>query len=430
MEESSDTLRSRLIKWAVISLWMYAWVPSLIQVFQQGRSTATSSLVEVASTNLSSQATKATVVLAFIFVLMSIGLSLRDTHTATLPIAMPACLLLPWAAIYLIGKFVLGGRVPDYFEFLLPAFILAVFFAKPSLQTITVLLGKLAIVTAGMSLVLGVLGVGLMPAGWHEVDDKSIIGSSVLAGPFNHSNILGLALALSLPFVLLSLAGRTRQVGVVLVTVAMVWSASRAALITSIAVLLVLFALRTGLVRQTRSVVAAAIGVASLAIFLVPLSTTDDSAFTNRGLIWRVTLYYVDEHPIFGWGASVFQDVNNEFAAVIGARAVTAHNIWLTVLAVGGWLAVVATSAALIAVARNFFGKCRFDAAPALFLFALLIMGVAEDPLRAWRLGPQSFIVWTGLCLTMCVLSSQKRPSDKPISSRTGKPLVLQSPVQ
>ncbi len=39
---------------------------------------------------------------------------------------------------------------------------------------------------------------------------------------------------------------------------------------------------------------------------------------------------------------------------------------------------------------------------PLLFLLALMLLEIAEDPIRALHLGPQSYVVWGGLVLILC----------------------------
>ena len=399
-----------LVLWSVVFLWLYSWGPSLTQIVTQGRSSLQSDFAEGWGP-LAGQITKATMALTLATLLFSILASISDRgQRMAVRLWVPLALVLPWCVIYLVETVSIAKVLPAYYEFIWPLMLVAFVMAPPPVRDVCVLLARICITTAGISIALGLSGQGLMPYGWHQTDDKALIGDAALAGPYSHSNILGLAMALAVPFVLLALRGKERLVGSLLVGLALVWSASRISIAAAVLVACATAAVGQARRKGGRGVVIGGWMASAAAIFIVPLSTEDDAAFTNRGLIWKVTRFYVSDHPVFGWGTKVFQSVENEFAKAIGARAVTAHNLWLTLFAVGGWVAVAATVIALVAVAIRFARKYISDTCPALFLFAFLVCEIAEDPLRAWRLSPHSFIVWTGLALAVCVFGVARRP--------------------
>ncbi|WP_158409747.1 O-antigen ligase family protein [Gordonia sp. KTR9] len=347
--------------------------------------------------------TKTTMLLLITALLLSVLLSIGDrSQRSAVPFLIPVVIVLPWAVIYVLESALISSIAPEYYEFVWPLMLLAFFLAAPAVRDVCVLVGRIGVATAAASVALGLMGIGSMPYGWHQTDDKAIIGEAALAGPYSHSNILGLAMTLSLPFVLLALRGKERLIGGLVVGVALVWSASRISIVAAVIITCVLVTVKVGRLRPTTRLVTGAWIIAAGAIVIVPLRTTEDAAFTNRGLIWKVTRFYIPEHPLFGWGTTVFEVSDNAFASAIGARAGTAHNMWLTQLAVGGWAAVTATMLALFVIAVRFRRCFPVSSIPALFLLALLLCEIAEDPLRAWRLSPHAFIVWSGLALAVC----------------------------
>ncbi|WP_238421088.1 O-antigen ligase [Gordonia sp. 'Campus'] len=359
-------------------------------------------------------------VLILVTMSLSILASISDrSQRPAVRLWIPFALVLPWLVIYVLESVILLGEFPKYYEFVWPLMIVTFFLAAPRVDDVCIFLARISVLTALVSIALGIFGKGSMPYGWHKTDDKAIIGDAALAGPYSHSNILGLAMVLSIPFVLLALRGKERLAGGILVCLALVWSASRISIVAATLVVLILVTVKYARFRRPAQVLTGSWVVAAAAIVIVPLQTTQDSAFTNRGLIWKVTRFYVPDHPVLGWGAGVFQSPDNEFAAAIGSRAVTAHNMWLTVLAVGGWVAVAAVLIALVTVAVRFRFMYSINSIPAFFFLAFLLAEIAEDPLRAWRLSPHAFIVWSGLALAVCTFERKIRPGVSRVDSAT-----------
>lgn len=409
-------IQATLVLWSVGFLWLYSWTPSLAQILTRGRASLRSDAVE-ASSVFAGFATKATIFLAIFAAVLAVLAAVGDrSHELRARLWIPAALVLPWFTIYIVETLIINETTPKYYELIWPLMLVAFSLTAPPVHTVCVLLARIGVATAGLSIILGIWGKGLMPYGWHQTDDKAIIGDTALAGPYSHSNILGLLMALALPLVVLVLRDRERQIGLLLVGVTLVWSASRISIVAAVVIVAVIVAAKY--VRRPWRLVAAATVLAALTMVVVPLRTHDDAAFTNRGLIWKVTRFYAADHPWFGWGTGVFQSLNNEFTSAIGTRAVTAHNTWLTVLAVGGWVAVAATIVTYATAARRFTRTYCDLRAPAFFLLALVVCGIAEDPLRAWRLTPLSFLVWTGLALAVCAHSDTIRQN--PTTASTG----------
>lgn len=186
--------------------------------------------------------------------------------------------------------------------------------------------------------------------------EKALIGSDQLAGPFGHSNTLGIFCALALPLALLLSTRRARWLVVLVLSAALVWSSSRTsllavALVGAAALVAVVLPLRLRL----RAGLVGLAGVLAWATIL-PFVTDDPRAFTRRGAIWQVSLDAWSDARWTGHGLDWYL-TEGVMIPVIGREASSGHNLVVHALTVGGLLGVglvlVALAPALRVAARG-----------------------------------------------------------------------------
>jgi hypothetical protein len=237
-----------------------------------------------------------------------------------------------------------------------------------------------------------------MPATWHLAPgdmSKAIIGTTVLAGPYPHSNALGLAVVLGLPFVLTSLTGIGRVAATSIVVWSLVWSASRASLFTAGVVILATIATGAMGRRSVRNALCAAIAMAGGAMVILPLTVTDPRAYTSRGLIWMSSIRNVPSHLLFCEGPDTYLRADPVTASV-GVFTTHGHNIFVTTITEGGVLYVAALfTAVVIAVVAA--ARSQTPRALLIFVLGFVVLGIIEDPLRLGVLDSDSLGVWLPL---------------------------------
>jgi O-antigen ligase len=188
-----------------------------------------------------------------------------------------------------------------------------------------------------------------------------------------------------------------------LVVVTILWSSSRTSIAVTVAFALVLAAV--GAFRSTAvrlRVLQMAIAVCLVVAVALPIVTKDPLAYTRRALIWQHALDYWSRSPIAGWGPDILSE-RNSLTRAVGGYPIHAHNIWLTVAVMGGVVALISVTALLgLLVYRASRMFLEGEALPFLFLVVLALVGIAEDPVRAFHIASMSYVVWGGLVLAMC----------------------------
>ncbi len=297
--------------------------------------------------------------------------------------------LAPWVVV--VARLVVLDRTPGPTALVYPAVVLAVWCARPRL-TVAEVVGHLTVATAGVSVLLGILaptaGVYARAAGAEL--EKPIGPFGVLAGVMLSGNDLGLVLAIGAASVWTIRRAVVRWAGLVLVLVAVVWSASRTALLALAVVALLALALR--LVRTScrpgpfgRDLAAvlagASLAVLGLVMVLAPLLVRVPTALNNRGRLWAFAIERFGEDPLLGAGADVFKVIATT-GQNLGGHATHAHNLAAQVLVSGGVLLVVALGALLVLAALR---AVRHSANgwdwPVLFLAGFLVLAALEVPL-------------------------------------------------
>lgn len=404
----------------VVLLWLAGWMPSGLSLAAgPGRTQTALGTGIIESTGLGRVVSVVLVGSAILASLAYIAGRLRDR--VEIVSSNLVLLLAPAFCLVVISSFA-NGRSPSVFSLAFPfcatALCLAPYEWDPS-----PIVGRLTVLTATISLGMGAwTDRALMPV--NDVN-KALVGDRLLAGPYGHSNILGLTLVLGLPFVhRAGIHGRRVRIGVALVALALLWSGSRTAMAAAALALLVYAACRAFHRHQrfARQMSAIALLAGAVLMVAVPLTSHDGSSFTRRGIIWQNALQVVRERQIFGLGSWIFSE-EGILVNRLGVSPEHGHNIFITSLAMGGALTVMAVGALLFVISARTVRTVpsRLDLLG--FLVALLYGGILETVLDFRAVNGFSFVVWP----LVVVLVGQRHlvrpdgPSPDWVELRTGR---------
>jgi O-antigen ligase len=416
----------KLILFAIAGVWAYGWLPNLLLMLESGRVVDETLSGASGSTSLSHSASAT---LGFLTVAVLLAALVQSSKNSVINGWYPLILIAPWAVLYL-GDIVFRDNGFSFREVAYPLLVLAVYHVRPYASTMCLFLARLAVISACIALAMSITmrAVAFMPLLWNSDNEKAIIGTLILAGPYAHSNQIGTALALALPLIYASYSGLRRNVYMALALVAVLWSASRASIISLLVfvTILLIFVIVRSLKAQMRFL-QVAIALAVIVSVALPLVTDDPLAFTRRGLIWQESLRYWSLSPLTGWGPNILND-KNALTWAIGAYPHTSHNIWVTFATMGGVLALVAVAALFLLIVRRASRMYVKGArGPLLFVLLFALIEIAEDPVRALGLGPQSFIVWGGLILVMCKVPVDEVPEQASIDAEAPRKVLSAS---
>lgn len=282
-------------------------------------------------------------------------------------------------AVYVAMRELYAGRF-DYHVLTYAVVTVALAAARPTIQVLRTLV-PLLIATAAAAFVIGVVdpSVGLAQSG----REKGFVpGVGLLAGMFEQENNLGQFLALGLPLLLLVRDPRRRAVAVVVVLAPLVWSASRGSMMTA-AVDLVLMALLPRIAdRRLRTVAERwAVAVCAFVLAALPLLLRPDfKAFSARGGIWSTSLEsWWHTNPLFGLGATWYEQMLTDSASPLLASATHAHNQLVQWAVTGGLVLLVLAglqwTAATVVTTRPY---ARQDVLGAVVMSGLCVNGWLE----------------------------------------------------
>jgi hypothetical protein len=379
---------SGLIITAIIAMWILGWLPNLITLLASGRGQISGLAATVETTPLSgSIATALTVAISAV---LALAVLLGLANARSIRPGPYILLLVVWAILYALpGE---GGALSTL---LLPIFVVAWMLVRPAPASIYRLLAWIGLITAIISIGFAFVSpLAFMSVDWTANAEKALIGDQILAGPYSHSNALGLCLALTLPFAVLHFRRWARVFAVVLIGVGLIWSASRLSTAAAvIALALSLLVIRLG-EQTSRRLLSTVTVVGAAVLVLLPVLTSDPLLFTNRGRIWMTSLTYAYQGPwLVGGGGSVFREVN-ELTTALGFVSTTGHNAFVTFFAAGGAMTVMFIAIMAVVAYRNSRRVFPSDRYRLLFMAILVVLSLAEDPIRALALGPQSFVIY------------------------------------
>ena len=249
-----------------------------------------------------------------------------------------AVVLAPWIYMVVRDQYL---RVPTHkYELVYPFVVVAIWALAPRLtllKWVGYLVGATALVSIGMGVFLPSRGIYQTVTGANLTLDKALFPSGLLVGPLPNGNNLGQVLAIGLGAVL-AIPHRTgRWVLAAATVVAAAWAGSRSCL-GAIAVVLVLAGLLRVVRRPTRPLLVAGstIPLAAL-IVILPIVTTDPTAFTNRGSIWTLLKRQWDANRSFGLGSNFFDRIAST-SANLGGSVYHGHNQLMQDLVTGGYV--------------------------------------------------------------------------------------------
>lgn len=263
------------------------------------------------------------------------------------------------------------------------------------LEVIGYIVGILALLTLAMTVVTS--HAWMYGDAQSIADTKALLGSKILAGPFSQMNNLGMSMAAGFPFVLLIRHKGWRTILLVTVLLACVLSASRTSLIAlcvTVVAFIVLTACRTPKHRKRATL--AGLTALAAAVVWIPLVTSNPGAYTSRGEIWMksITLWTSN----WTTGSSTFAYVGDGAVAdVIGRSTYHGHNLFVTIVTMGGVLLTVCCVPLLVAVMSRTVNTLNHSIVPALFIVIIASMSITEMPLRFDDFTGASWITWTAL---------------------------------
>jgi O-antigen ligase len=211
-------------------------------------------------------------------------------------------------------------------------------------------------------------------------------------GVLANENLLGIALAAAVPFVLLGFRGRGRLWLALYLTMMAIMTGSRTAGIAASIAFIAFAVLRPRLDDERTSMAPGAIAGlllvgALLASTFVTQYARNDFTLSGRQQLWRVASAHIGKSPWFGNGPEEWPTLYDSSEIPFDARR-SAHNQWMDVLFVAGWVGAgffVATLLAVIASA----GRAR--TALILTTATLLIIGTAEGTISIGAVDFMSF---------------------------------------
>lgn len=336
--------------------WLRMLVPALIQLLVVGRPTFNSRVdrMPAAGTVLGDLLSLAFIAVAGLLVVR--GVLIRRQAGRSGVLGRLAAALGPLIALAVAG--LRNGDPPRLVSLALPLAVAAICLRPPA-QRVYSVAGVLCGLTAAVSVLFAAIRPDLGLLTGTAAGSKGSLLGGLLAGPYPHSNVLGLTLALGTPFVLAIGNPALRRSTLVVVLFAQWWTGARTSQVATAVVLLAyagcLF------LRQRRTLpgrpdlrgrwvagwlLSAAFGTGIALVVLAPLLVHNPDSLTRRGRIWTVLLRQWRDRPVFGYGPDYFQR-HPELGKLLGGQFDHGHNIGVHLLVTGGLLSVAAVAVLL-----------------------------------------------------------------------------------
>ncbi len=397
----------------ILLAWIRVLAPQAMQLFASGRPAFNSreSLVPPLGEAVGNG-------LTLLFLVVAAGLSGhglwrgRRTDGRRLGVGLAALVAVDVAGL-------VHGQMPGPVAVALPLAALAIWTQRPGEEAFG-LLGVLGGLTALGSMLFAAIRPDLALLSGAASGEKSVLLGGLLAGPYLHSNVLGLMLALSAPFVFLLRSAAVRRTCLVMILAALLWTGSRTSQLAVGAVLLCYLLLR--LLRGRTRPVSVVLAAGALLVVVVPFLTTDPEGFSKRGQIWTALLDRWYESPLVGWGPKVFQE-DPELAVDLGGQFNHGHNVMVQLLVVGGLLALVPFVALCwLAWRRSVDLAAHGRPTALLFLVGLVYVSWLEASHVSTTLS--GYLVWLPLLMIALAepLSPATSPARREATAATGSP--------
>lgn len=326
-------------------------------------------------------------------------------------------LITPWLWI-LLNEFARGGRISA--PMILPIGVAVTFWAFQTRVADLKLYALLAAALAAVSMAMTVTAPTLMymPESFDAASDKSLTGLPLLAGFFSHPNSNGLFLLLALPLTHLFSRWYLRWTTAGVILAAIVWSSSRTALFGAV-VWLVVMLLKLLLRASLRRILGVLLIGLIAAIVVIPLTTTDPEAYTNRGAIWQFVLSQMHGTEwIVGLGHTWFPDHYDLLSSALSTAAGHGHNVFANYVVTGGLILVLLIAVVLLNAARIAAHlPHREHVAAMAFLCVLAAASILET---AWRTDVPDTL-FASMMVPLFVIATQSRVVTPSFGGRSGE---------
>ncbi|MCI4658237.1 O-antigen ligase family protein [Cryobacterium zhongshanensis] len=385
----------------IVLSWLFGFLTNLFKVLQDGR---------VDRIVVSNDAAATGVVRVFIYsfliaVIVLAAIIIVDNVSAATPstkLWMLGVALLPFVVI--LFSDLANGEKPASDVAVYPLVVFALWRARVAFRTLRVL-GWITVVSAlvsiGMGFVLPSIGTTLPPI----IGDK-VYWPTLLAGPYSHPNVLGLALSMGLPFVFLIHNRFALIVGILSTLFAVGWSGNRCSMLAAAIAILVFMLVRWR--PETRLRPLAILAVGAYLTCVIPVMTTDTADYSLRGQIWIESLKSWRDSPVFGHGSG-FYFMIGQYSNSFGPTAFNGHNAFVHLLATGGLLLLAAVVLFMVTVYRS--GRnlpVMYRAVTMSFSIMLVYNAWLQNTITFTGLSEIGYIGWLPMAL---ILFASAKPS-------------------
>jgi O-antigen ligase len=221
-------------------------------------------------------------------------------------------------------------------------------------------------------------------------DDKALIGSRILAGPFSHPNSLGAALLIISP-AYLSLKQFYRNLLLLSSFGAILMTGSRTSIFSFLIWILILIMPAGKEVRKR--ILLLGTFCSFILMILLPFLNDQEGAFSNRGQIWINSRDYISRNPIFGYGVDFYSQELGRNSNFI-RTAVTGHNLVIDILIRYGIVGILLLLIFFIIQMFKVYGCKDFSVIQGSYFFLLFISGITETHLSFPLMGEIGFFFW------------------------------------
>jgi O-antigen ligase len=228
-------------------------------------------------------------------------------------------------------------------------------------------------------------------------------------GVLPNEDLLGVALAISIPFAFLGFRGRSRYAFAFYLGAMAMATGSRTATVTAAIALLALLVVRPELRALRRGIVPPVVASLLLAGALVvsiyvPQRNWDPTALTDRPALWEVASNYIDDSPWFGYGPERWAKLADS-SEIPRATERSAHNQWMDVAFVAGFVGIALFGGMLAAILVS--AGRRGRVAVAVAAATALIAGTTEG---VWSIGRADLLSFSLVALILTGAATKRGP--------------------
>lgn len=222
------------------------------------------------------------------------------------------------------------------------------------------------------------------------VEEKAIIGSRLLTGPFSHPNSLA-AIMLIISPAILSLSLKFRIPLLLSSFVIIVLSGSRTSIYSFILWIFILI-LPVSL-RTTKTILFLGTITSFILMLVTPFVIGSSNIFSNRGDIWIESRDYIFREPFFGYGADFYA---NELSrnSIFMRSAITGHNLMIDLAIKYGFVGLFLLIIFFTISTFRVYSGTDFLIIQGSYLFLFAVSGITETHLNFTSMGEVGFFFW------------------------------------